>query len=178
MFDGAGAQGAGRRASHPWRLEPAKTLPGWQYAAAANFCSAHRRGARGVGRPEREGYPTNSGLILVRVRECPCGAEVVQTVFEALTVHLPLNADPVIEGRLLTLLLEGGKGTSSRLACRVLGPHEAGDRLAKMDLFREHSCIAHLAPIDRRARPPPSGPPPAVPGSGTGAGAPLPGPEH
>ena len=27
---------------------------------------------------------------------------MVQTVFEALTVHLPLNADLVIEGRLLT----------------------------------------------------------------------------
>jgi hypothetical protein len=36
--------------------------------------------------------------------------------------HVLLDAQPVTEGRLLTLLLVGGKETRSRLASRVLRP--------------------------------------------------------
>jgi hypothetical protein len=56
-----------------------------------------------------------------------------------LTEHILLDAEPATEGRLLTLLLVGGRGTRSRLASRVLGPFE-GARLAKVELFREHAC--------------------------------------
>src|ERR1039458_10056973 len=122
----------------------------------------------------RRQYRTSSGRLRVQLGQCEYGAEVIRALSEMLTRNLLLDAEPVTEGRLLTLLLVGGKGTPSRLACRVLGPFEADDRLAKGDLFREHSCEGQVAPIDREADQPPSGAPPTDQGSGTGAGAPPP----
>jgi hypothetical protein len=102
-------------------------------------------------------YRTSSGLIAVKVRQCPCGTELIQPVSEMLADHVLLEAEPVTEGRMVTLLLVGGKGTPSRLACRVLGPFEADDRLAKVDLFLEHSCGGQGVPIDLAADQPPRG---------------------
>jgi hypothetical protein len=88
----------------------------------------------------RRQYRTSSGRLRVQLGQCECGAEVIRALSEMLTDHILLDAEPVTEGRMLTLLLVGGRGTRSGLASRVLGPYEADDRLAKVDLFREHSC--------------------------------------
>ena len=80
---------------------------------------------------------------------------MIRAQSEMLAGKLLLDAEPATEGRLLTLLLVGSKGTRSRLACRVLGPYEADDRLAKVDLSRAHSCEEQVAPIDREAAQPP-----------------------
>jgi hypothetical protein len=91
-------------------------------------------------------YQTSSGLIKVRVRECRCGAEVVQPLSQMMDSQVLLDAEPAAErgGRLLTLLLVRGDGPRSVLVCRLLGPGEVG-RLAKMELFREHSCEGQVA---------------------------------
>jgi len=54
---------------------------------------------------------------------------VIRPLSEILTDHILLDAEPVTEDRLLTLLLVGGRGTRSRLSSRVLG-HFEGARLA------------------------------------------------
>ena len=92
--------------------------------------------------PTRRQYRTSSGQLRVQLGRCECGTEVIRPLSEMLADHILLDAEPVAERRLLTLLLVGGRGTRSRLACRVLGPYEADGRLAKVDLFREHSCEA------------------------------------
>ena len=74
--------------------------------------------------PTHRQYRTSSGLRRVQLGRCECGAEVIRPLSEMLTDHVLLDAEPMIEGRLLTLLLVGGRGTTSRLACRVLGPYE------------------------------------------------------
>lgn len=91
-------------------------------------------------------YKTSSGLIPVRVRECRCGAEVLQPLSETMDGQVLLDAEPTAErdGRLLTLLLVRGEGSRSVLVCRVLGPWEVG-RLAKVELFRQHSCGGQAA---------------------------------
>ena len=89
--------------------------------------------------PTRRQYRTSSGLLRVQLGQCECGAEVIRALSEMLTDHILLDAEPATEGRLLTLLLVGGRGTRSRLACRVLGRYE-GARLANVELFREHAC--------------------------------------
>ena len=137
-----------------------------------------RTGRTAVPITTRRRYRSSSGQLRVQLGRCECGAEVIRALSEMLTGNLLLDAEPVTESRLLTLLLVGSKGTRSRLACRVLGPFEVDDRLAKGDLFREHSCEGQVAPIDREADQPPSGAPPTDQGSGTGAGAPPPRPEH
>jgi hypothetical protein len=50
---------------------------------------------------------------------------VIRPLSEMLTEHILLDVEPVTEGRLLTLLLVGGKGTRSRLASRVPDPLRA-----------------------------------------------------
>lgn len=91
-------------------------------------------------------YRTSSGLIPVRVRECHCGAEVLQPLSQTMDGQVLLGAEPtaVRDGRLLTLLLVQGDGPRSVLVCRALGPWEVG-RLAKVELFKEHSCGGQAA---------------------------------
>jgi hypothetical protein len=99
-----------------------------------------RTGRTAIPITTRRQYRTSSGRLRVQLGQCECGAEVIRPLSEMVTDHILLDAQPATEGRLLTLLLVGSKGTCSRIACRVLGPIEADDRLAKVDLFREHSC--------------------------------------
>jgi hypothetical protein len=103
---------------------------------------------------------------MVQLGQCECGADVIRAVSEMLARNLLLDAEPATEGRLLTIVLVGNAGGPFVLAYLEPDPFEIW-RHSEEDLFREHSCEGQLVPIDREAAQPPSGAPPAVPGSGT-----------
>jgi hypothetical protein len=64
---------------------------------------------------------------------------VIRALSEMLTAHVLLDAEPVTEGRLLTIMLVGNAGGPHVLACLELDPFEV-ERYAGEDLFREHAC--------------------------------------
>jgi hypothetical protein len=68
-----------------------------------------RTGRTAIPITTRRQYRTSSGLLRVQLGQCKCGAEVIRPLSEMLTEHVLLDAEPATEGRLLTLLLVGGR---------------------------------------------------------------------